>query len=131
MPTESQRWDPSGAGFVPAVLRAMIGLGVAVVAIGAVGYWRGISGLVSGVVLALILFLVAMRAGTIFTRSGNFARTMFWLLLAQCLLWVGMAVLLAGIKVDPIGFVVGVSILPVAILVTLGWYAIRRSKLLS
>lgn len=126
MPSESQRWDPATFGFVTTVLRVMLGMGVLVVAGGLFGYRVGVVGIVTGAVLAILLYLVAMRAGMVFSRTKNYSQTMLWLLLSQFILWVGMALSLAVAKVNPVGFLVGVSILPVAILVTLAWYALRK-----
>jgi hypothetical protein len=128
MPQEQQRWDPSTPAFVDAVLRTMIGLGMIVSIVGSVIRPAAASGFISGGALAIMLYLVAMQAGRVFVRTQNYSRTMLWLALSQLILWVGMALLLAVAKVNPIGFVIGASILLVAILVTLLWYAVRKRR---
>lgn len=131
MAQEQQRWDPSSPGFVTAVLRTMIGLFLIVILLGILRYRAGIWGLLSGGALAMILYLTAMHAGRVFVRTKNYTRTMLWLMLSQVILWVGMALLLAVVKVNPIGFILGVSVMPAAIILTLVWYHIRKRRLPS
>ena len=125
MPLDPQRWDITHPRFVLATLRTLIGLAVCVTVGGTLVYRPACDGLLSGAGVAVALFIIAMQAGRVFARTHDFGRTMLWLLLSQCILWVAMAVLLAAVKVHPIGFVVSVSILPVAVLVTWGWYLLR------
>lgn len=78
-----------------------------------------------GGLIAVILFVSAARAGKVFTEKVNYNSVMFRLMGAQLVIWVGMAFLLAYFKIDGPGFVIGVSILPVAIILTLTWYLIK------
>ncbi|HEX2948896.1 MAG TPA: hypothetical protein VHV83_04920 [Armatimonadota bacterium] len=131
MSLDRQRWDPNSQQFVIDTLRFMVGLWIAVSIVGTILYHTGWLGFLTGGAFALALYLVAIHSGRILASTGNYAQTMRWLLLSQFILWIGMALVLAVAKVNPIGFVIGVSILLVAILGTLGWYAIRRRRLPS
>ena len=128
---EDERWDPTSPGFRIAILRMMIVLGVLETVIGSLLLPFGFWGFISGGALAIVLFLIAIQTGKVFERTRSYARVMLWLLLSQFVLWVGMAILLAVIQVNPVGFVIGVSILPVSIVLTLAWYAVRRRWLPS
>jgi len=84
-------------------------------------------GLLSGVLLAILFYAATLQAGRIFLRSRRYAQVMAWLLGSQLLLWTGMAILLAVVKVDPVGFVFGISVLPGAIiLTTLYWWLVKN-----
>lgn len=131
MPVEHSRWDPNSPGFVIAVLRMIIGSGILVCLLGTALYRPGFWGFLSGCLFAIALYVIAVQAGRVFQRSHAFAQVMLWLLLSQFVLWVGMALLLAVAKVNPLGFVIGVSVLPTAVVLTLGWYAFRRRRLPS
>jgi len=116
--------DPT-YGFVREILWVMLGLWAIMLA---VGLWRfpgSWSGLLSGGALAVALYLIAIRAGTIFLRTRRFGPVMTTLLVSQLVIWGGMAVLLAVLKVHPIGFVIGVSCLPLAVVLTLIWRQLR------
>ncbi|HEY3377398.1 MAG TPA: hypothetical protein VGL77_07870 [Armatimonadota bacterium] len=131
MPIADSAWDPNTLGFTDAVLRMMIGLGVVVSSVGALCFPAGWLGFLSGAALAIALYLIARQTGRIIARDGGYRLAMLWLLVSQFILWVGMAVLLVAIKVSPLGFIVGVSILPVAMLATLAWYAVQRRRFSS
>lgn len=87
---------------------------------------RACSGMAAGGGLAIALYLVAVQAGRIFIGTRSFARVMGWLALAHLVVWVGAAVLLAGLHVHPVGFVCGVALLPTAIVSTLVRCALRK-----
>ena len=125
MPLEQQRWDPTRLEFIYATLRIMAGLAVGVTLGGGWIYRPALSGLLSGTGIAVLLFLIVMLAGRVLERSQSFARTMLCYLSLQFVLWVGVALLLIVINVHPVGFVVGVSILPVAVLLAMGWSVVR------
>lgn len=129
MPQQNRQWDPSTPGFIEAVLQVMIGLAALVIAIGALIFPAAFFGLLGGGMLAVVLFLVARHAGRILRRTENYARTLAWLMISQLVLWIGMAVLLVVGRVHPVGFVIGVSVLPVSIVMTLAWYAWKKSRL--
>lgn len=131
MASDSERWDPSLPGFLVAVLRVLLVLLALVCGTSAVRFPTALPGVVAGGILALALYLAALQVGRVFLRTLSFTRAMVWLLLQQFILWVGMALLLLVARVDPIGFVFGVSILPVAPVLTLVWYAIQRRRLRS
>lgn len=126
MPADDNRWDPSEPGFVRAVLRTLLLLSALTILTAFLISAKWGIGAVAGVIIAAGLYLIAMLAGRSFQRSQNFVKIMSWLLFPQFFLWVGMAWLLAGAKVHPLGFVFGVTNLPVAILLTLAWYHIRK-----
>lgn len=126
MTSADHRWDPSLPGFTTAVLRTLCGCYGVIVVAGMLASPPALSGLIAGGGLAVALYLIALQAGRVFVRTKNFAKVMAWLIVSQCIIWVGTAVLVAAIKVHPIGFVLGVSILPLAIVVTLAYYAIRK-----
>jgi len=120
-------WDVTGPGFLITILRIMALLGAIAIAVGLL-LARGIfSGLFSGVVLVILYYLATLHAGRIFLRTRQYFRVMFWLLGSQALLWIGMAVLLAVVKVNGIGFAIGVSVLPGSIILTiLYWWLIKN-----
>lgn len=124
-----QRVNPTHSGFIFATLCTMVGLAACVSLAGAWVYRPACDGLISGSIIAISLFVIAMQAGRVLAHSSSFGRTMSWLLLSQFVLWVGVALLLTVAKVHPIGFVVGVSMLPVAVLVTWGWYVVSGRDL--
>lgn len=126
MPANDRRWDPSEPGFVMSVLRTLLLLSALTMLSAFLISSKWGIGVVSGVIIAAGLYLTAMLAGRSFQRSRNFVKIMSWLLLPQFFLWIGMAWLLAGAKVHPLGFVIGVTNLPVAVLLTLAWYMIRK-----
>ncbi len=113
---------PAKLGFIFAILRTMVGLAVCFSIAGVWIYRPALVGFISGAGIAISLFVIALQAGRVMTRSQSFGRTMSWLLLSQFVLWVGVAILLTVAKVHPIGFVIGVSLLPVAVLATWAWY---------
>jgi len=125
------RWDVTDPGFLVTILRIMSVLGVMIVVAGAL-FARGmLSGLFSGVVLAMLFYLATLQAGRIFLRSHQFVWVMLWLLGAQILLWVGMFILLAMVRVDAVGFILGVSVFPGAIIVTiLYWWLIKHKGMI-
>jgi hypothetical protein len=51
---------------------------------------------------------------------------MLGLLGQQFILWVGTGIAIIGLKVDPLGVVISVSILPTSIIIALIWFNIRR-----
>jgi hypothetical protein len=105
----------------------MVGLWLAALLLGLAVWREGWWGLLAGGLLALALFGIAVIAGkrVLMLRGGC---ALFLLFTGQLLLWAGMAYVLAVMKVHPLGFILGASILPVAIIVTLLWYVLR-SKL--
>lgn len=117
--------------FVKAVLRMMVALWFVVIIVGTLLYHAGFWGFISGGGLAIIIYLVVMQAGRIFISSQSYAKTMAWLILAHFVLWIVMAVLLAAIKVNPLGFILGASILLGAIILTLVWFTVRKRRLPS
>lgn len=122
MTPATHRWDPSTPGFVPAVLRTLLGLLVVCALVGAAAFPAHLGGITAGGLLAVALLLAAIQAGRVFAASGRFDKTMFWLLMQQFIIWAGMALIFLMLRVSAVGFAVGVSILPVGILLTLCWY---------
>ena len=126
MSVDDHRWDPSEPGFLLAVLRTLLFFCLLTLAvIFAVSSTAGIGAAV-GCAMAIALYVIALQGGRTFRRTQHYAKTMGWLLLPQFLLWMGMAWALAVVKIHPIGFVIGVSNLPLAIVLTLAWYVIRK-----
>lgn len=124
---QNARWDVSSPGFLVTILRVMALLGAIAVALGALAARAAFTGLLSGVVLALLFYLAALLAGWIFLRTRNLVPVMLWLLGSQAVLWVGMALLLTVVKVDAAGFAVGVSVLPGAVILgTLYWWLVKH-----
>ena len=121
------RWDVSDPEFLLTILYVMLALGVVTVA-GGLLLGAGFDGLLSGALLAVLLYLATLQAGKIFNRTRNFTLVMLWLLGAQTLLWVGMAVLLGFIGVDGVGFAFGVSILPVSVILTTFYWWLVKNK---
>ena len=131
MTAKERRWDPSQPGFVIAVLRMMIGLWFALGIGGALGCRQGFGGLVSGGLVAIALYLLAIQAGRAITQQKQYIQTFGALLAQQMIIWLLMAILLCVVKVHPVAFVVGASILPVAIILTLSWYALQNRRMPS
>lgn len=123
-----QRWDPSQPAFVVDVLKTLTGLWIAVSVLGALTIRPWFGGLLTGGLLAIALYLVAIQAGKAVALRRGHARVLAGLLLQQLGIWVLMAILLNVVKVHPVAFVLGVSILPVAIIVTLIWYAVQNKR---
>ena len=119
------RWDPSLPIFVEDVQRLIVILWLVVSLAGFIFFPPQAFGILMGGLIAVILFVSAARAGKVFTEKVNYNSVMFRLMGAQLVIWVGMAFLLAYFKIDGPGFVIGVSILPVAIILTLTWYLIK------
>ncbi|MHB9131889.1 MAG: hypothetical protein ACYDBB_12490 [Armatimonadota bacterium] len=128
MMLDSVRWDPSQPGFIVAVLRTLVGLWLLVSLLGLLLFRSGFWGLFTGGLAAVALYAIAILTGKIFTQTSRFTGTLFWLLMLQFGVWIGIAVLLAVAKVHPLGFVIGVSILPIAIIITLIWYHVQRKR---
>lgn len=120
------RWDPSLPGFPVAVLQTLCGLYGLAVLLSSLFARSAFSGLLTGGGVAIALYLIALQAGRVLQRTRSFPKVMLWLILSQCIIWVGTAVLVTYIKVPPVGFVLGVSLLPSAIVLTLAYYAIRK-----
>ncbi|MHB0938063.1 MAG: hypothetical protein ACYDCO_16825 [Armatimonadota bacterium] len=120
------RWDVTDPGFLVTVLRVMALLGAGTLIAG-VFFGRGLFiGLLSGVLLAILFYAATLQAGRIFLRSRRYGLVMAWLLGSQLLLWAGMAILIAVVKVNAVGFVFGISVLPGAIvLTTLYWWLVK------
>lgn len=120
-------WDVTDPGFLVTVLRVMALLGAAILVAGAF-FSRGLFfGLLSGVLLAILFYAATLQAGRIFLRSRRYVLVMAWLLGAQLLLWAGMAILIVVVKVNTVGFVFGISVLPGAvILATLYWWLVKN-----
>lgn len=121
------RWDVTGPGFLVTILRIMAILGVVTVAAGAFIARQAFDGLLAGAALAILFYLAALIAGWFFLRTRNLILVMIWLLGSQALLWIGMAVLLAVVKVDAAGFAVGAWVLPGAVIIAvLYWWLVKN-----
>ena len=120
---QPSRWDVTDPGFLVTVLHVMVLLGAAILVAGAF-FSRGLFfGMLSGVLLAILFYAATLQAGRIFLRSRRYVLVMAWLLGSQVLLWAGMAILIAVLRVNSVGFVIGISVLPGAIiLATLYWW---------
>ena len=125
---DNARWDMSLPGFATAVLYCMLGLGLAVSAVGAWLFPAGTFGLLAGAFIAVMLYLTAMRAGHQLLMGKRYAVLMASLLGHQLLLWIGVGVIMVPLKVNPVGFVLGVTILPVAIVLTMIWYVLHARR---
>jgi hypothetical protein len=124
------RWDVSNPAFLVTVLYVMVLLGAVVLLAGTLLGGR-FFGLLSGVALAILVYLTLLQAGRIFVTTRNFTLVMLWLLGSQVVLWAGLAILLAVLKVDAVGFVIGVSVLPGSIiLTTLYWWLVKNKGML-
>ncbi|MEI7831681.1 MAG: hypothetical protein WCJ56_00560 [bacterium] len=122
------RWDPSLPLFVVDVQRLMVIIWPVVSLVGVIFFRPQALGILMGGLIAVILFASAMRAGKVLIENSNYNSVMFRLIGSQFIIWVGMAFLLVRFKIDGPGFVIGVSILPVAILMTLTWYLIKGAS---
>lgn len=125
------RWDPCTPGFVVSALRVTIALWL-LSSLGCLwvlptAFW----GVISGGFVALASFLIVIQAGRRLSPTARYARLMLGLFGCHLLLWVMMAVLLAVIKVHPLGFLLGASVLPVAILGSLSWYLYQQKRMPS
>jgi hypothetical protein len=125
------RWDVTDPGFLVTVLRIMVVLGVITIAVGVLIARQALNGLLSGTALAIMFYLAALIAGWLFLRTRNLILVMLWLLGSQMLLFIGMAVLLAVVKVDGAGFAIGAWVLPGAIiLATLYWWLVKNKGII-
>ncbi|OPZ85365.1 MAG: hypothetical protein BWY76_01439 [bacterium ADurb.Bin429] len=122
------RWDPCTPHFLVSTMRTMVGLWIIVSATAAGWFASAFGGALAGGLVAIAAFYIALHAGKTVTPDARFARVMAVLQLKQLALWVAIALLIMVVKVEPAGFAVGVSILPVGILLTLGWYLLPRGK---
>jgi len=126
-----QRWDAGQPIFVRDVLRTLVGLWLVSSGISAFTCRQGFSGMLSGGVLGIALYLVAILAGKALLQQKSYSRIMLALLWQQSLIWVAMALLLIMMKVHPVAFVLGASLLPLSIIFTLAWYILQRKRMPS
>ena len=122
------RWDPSSPRFVGAVLATLVGLVAVASVLGGIGWPGRFTGLLAGGLVALGLYLVAIVIGVSVRRGNRYRLVMVWLFLLQMVVWLGTAFALVRGRVDIVGFVVGVSLLPLAILATLCWYTLQKQR---
>jgi hypothetical protein len=120
------RWDVTHPAFVTDVLKTMAGLGVSLSVVGSVLLRPWTAGLIAGVLVALALFSSARTAGKRLGQGAGYGRILGWLLLQQFGLLLVLGWLLNVVKIHLVGFLVGAGVLPVAIVLTLVWYSIRR-----
>lgn len=128
MTPEVERWDPSQPVFLTAVFRTLLGLSVVTSLLALLLARPLFSGVSTGAALGLLLYLIALQAGSRLAKGTRYGQAMLWLIVQQCLLWVGMAIILIVLKVNPIGFVVGVSTLPLGIVLALAWFALQKRR---
>ena len=72
--------------------------------------------------------VVAILAGNTFLQHKQYKHIILALMLQQLLIWVAMALLLIVVKVHPVAFVLGASLLPLSIVLTLAWYSLNSRK---
>jgi hypothetical protein len=125
------RWDPSTPGFVLSVLRATVLLWLCESLITLFSYRSAFWGVLSGGFIALAALLIIIRAGRQLSPTAHYAPIMIGLFCLHLLIWVLMAVLLAFVKVHPLGFLLGASALPAAIVGTLAWYLLQGKRTAS
>ena len=106
----------------------MVFLAVIVVLAGLIFFKYILSGLISGTLLALALYFTAVAAGRTAMLTKKYFVVMLGLLGQQFILWVGTGIAIIILKVDPLGVVISVSILPVSIFIALIWFNIRRKS---
>lgn len=128
---EKLSWDVCQPVFVRSVWRAMIGLWLGESLFGVSIFRREFSGCLTGGLLVIALFFCAIQAGNAIFQHKQYTRIMVALLLQQLFIWVVMVILLVVVKVHPVGFVLGVSCLPAAILLTLAWYKWQSRRMPS
>ncbi|MEI6519815.1 MAG: hypothetical protein WCO98_07215 [bacterium] len=120
------KWDPSQPIFLNAISKVLILLAIVVVSAGIIWFKPNLSGLISGSILALALYFTAVAAGRTAVLTKKYFPVMLGLLGQQFILWVGTGIAIIGLKVDPLGVIISVSILPGSIIVALIWFNIRR-----
>lgn len=125
------RWDPCTPGFVLTVLRATVVLWLAASLATFIGCRALFWGVLSGGFIALAALLIIIRAGRQLSPTTRYTPVMFGLFCLHLLLWALMAVLLAFVKVHPLGFLLGASVLPTAIVGTLSWYLLQQRRMPS
>lgn len=126
--TPGLRWDVGQPIFVRDVWRALLGLWLVSSGISAVAYRGGFGGLLSGGLLGIALLWTAILAGNAFLQYKPYKRIILGLMSKQLLIWVAMALLLIVVKVHPVAFVLGASLLPLSIVLTLAWYSLNSRK---
>lgn len=130
--TSRPGWDVADPAFLVTVLRVMAGLAVLTVLAGVVLAPARWAGFVSGAAVALALYLTALQAGRVFLSTRRLGWVLFWLFGAQLLVWIAAAVLLGVLKVDPIGFVISVTVLPAGVIISvLYWWLVQRKGSLA
>jgi hypothetical protein len=122
------KWDPSQPVFISAIAKVLIISALIVVISGVIWLKQMLTGLISGTVLALALYFTAVAAGRTTVLTRKYFPVMLGLLGQQFILWVGTGIAIIGLKVDPLGVVISVSILPVSIIIALIWFSIRRKS---
>ncbi len=122
------KWDPSQPVFIIAIAKVLVFLAVIVVLAGLIFFKYILSGLISGTLLALALYFTAVAAGRTAMLTKKYFVVMLGLLGQQFILWVGTGIAIIILKVDPLGVVISVSILPVSIFIALIWFNIRRKS---
>jgi hypothetical protein len=120
------KWDPSQPVFLYAIAKVLIISAISVTTAGLLWFKPNFSGLLSGTILALALYFTAVAAGRTAVLTKKYFPVMLGLLGQQFILWVGTGIAIIGLKVDPLGVVISVSILPTSIIVALIWFNIRR-----
>jgi hypothetical protein len=125
------RWDPCTPGFVLSVLRATIALWLLASLLCIYIYRPVFWGVLSGGFIALAALLIIIRVGRQLSPTAHYAPMMLGLHGLHLLLWVGMAFLLAVVRVHPLGFLLGASVLPMAIVGTLAWYLVQQKRMPS
>lgn len=124
-----QRWDASQPLFARDVLLTLIGCWLVISGIGAISCRREFLGLLTGGLLVIALYLIAFQAGSRLIQHKKFLTIMLALMAQQAIIWIAMAVLLLVVKVRPVAFTLGASILPIAIVVTFLWYRVQSRRM--
>ncbi len=123
-----QRWDAGQPIFVRDVLRTLIGLWLLGCGISAVLFSQGFVGMLSGGLLGIALYLIALFTRKAFFHDKQYRHIMLALMLQQMLIWVAMAFLLLIVKVHPVTFVLGASLMPFSIIRPCVWYFVQRRR---
>lgn len=129
LPEQQARSDPSSLGFLKDVLQTMYVLCVIAVALSAIFYRSGLGGTAAGGVFSIVLFLVLLRIGVGLGSMGNI-RAAAGIAFEKIVVFGSIFILIVVAKFDPVGMVLGTSILPASIVVTLGRYRISGRKAL-
>ncbi len=117
---------PNPPALLRDVRRTMLVMFPISVAVGAAAFPSMVWGILGGGLLVLGFFAALTRTGGRLCAYGKI-KTALWIVSEKLVLVVIVVVLLLVVRLDPLGIAVGVSILPVGVILASLWSLTRRS----